>query len=110
MTIDIDETVGAVKAIFDVIPAEAEPETYFGTAHVYREDENVLASVYLGPFDHFDPCGCYHHILSQNGLTEECIEFWDSFDQAFEAAGMSLETGNNDPTDVYITKHLRDID
>lgn len=63
------------------------------------EDETF--SVYLGSFMSIDPCGRYHHILSENGITNKCELFWERLDDAASLAGGYIESGEGDPTDIF---------
>jgi hypothetical protein len=65
-------------------------------------------SNYLGSFMSLDPCGKYHHILSPNGATQECVDFWDTLNELAEEKGMWIEGGEGDPTDIYLCTAVKD--
>lgn len=64
-----------------------------------------VRSYYLGRYMYLDPCGRYHHIISPNGVTEQCEQFWADLEAALDKAGFVLEAGEGDPTDVYASQY-----
>lgn len=62
---------------------------------------NPIRSIYLGSFMSLDPCGRYHHAISPNGLTQKCLNFWESLDHAADKLNGWIESGEGDPTDIY---------
>ena len=68
------------------------------------EGEDLIYSVYLGSFMFLDPCGRYHHCISPNGLTNRCINYWESLDKAADRLSGWIESGEGDPTDIYFCK------
>ena len=69
------------------------------TAEVYDE---TYYSYYLGSFLSLDPCGKYHHILSENGITQKCERFWDNLESACSELDMWTESGEGDALDVFL--------
>lgn len=69
-------------------------------------DESKYQTVYLGSFMYLDPCGRYHHILSPNGITSKCERFWENLDSIAESMNMWIETGEGDPTDIFLCRNL----
>jgi hypothetical protein len=64
---------------------------------------------YLGTFFVLDPCGKYHHPLSCNSMSQECVDFWENLDTDLSSFGLSLEAGEGDPIDVLAAEY-RDVD
>ena len=58
-------------------------------------------STYIGSYMSLDPCGRYHHLLSPNGVTKNCKQYWESLDKVAELLGGWIEGGEGDPTDIY---------
>ena len=69
------------------------------TTEVYDE---TYHSYYLGSFLSLDPCGKYHHILSENGITKKCERFWDNLESAASELDMWTESGEGDGLDVFL--------
>ncbi len=67
------------------------------------EGNNVM-SIYLGSFMSLDPCGKYHHFISENGITQECEEYWENLDKAADNLGGWITSGEGDPTDIFFEK------
>lgn len=65
------------------------------------DDGNRCKSVYIGSFMGLDPCGRYHHIISPNGITKRCEQFWDSLEKVAGELGGCITCGEGDPTDIY---------
>ena len=65
------------------------------------DDEGGYYGYYIGSYMSLDPCGRYHHILSPNGVTKRCINYWDRLDEAAEEAGGWIQCGEGDPTDIF---------
>ena len=65
---------------------------------------NAIKSAYLGSYMSMDPCGRYHHCLSPNGATSKCERFWESMEAVADELGACIESGEGDPTDIYITQ------
>ena len=63
--------------------------------------EEPFYSVYIGSFLSLDPCGRYHHVLSPNGVTKNCMQFWESLDKVASQLGGWIESGEGDPLDQY---------
>jgi hypothetical protein len=63
---------------------------------------NDIQSVYISSFLTLDPCGRYHHAISPNGLTQRCINYWESLDKAAYKLGCWIESGEGDPTDIFL--------
>lgn len=74
-------------------------EFYFEEGEFYP-DEEVMGRYFIGTVFALDPCGRYHHFISPNGITEECIEFWEDLEEQLDVEGMSLVAGE-DPCDVF---------
>lgn len=92
------------------VPTDAQVDTEYGDAYVYEDmGGNVIASLYLGSYLHLDPCGRYHHMLSPNGATRRCEDFWDSLERQLDKRGLGMEGGEGDPADIYVTRWLRDV-
>ena len=65
------------------------------------EDETgAYRAVYLGSAMALDPCGRYHAPMVPNGITDECVEYWEILDEAAEELGGWIQAGE-DPTDVF---------
>ena len=62
-------------------------------------------TVYVGSFMSLDPCGKYHHVISPNGITDECERFWEELEAELDNRGLSLECGEGDPTDIFATEY-----
>lgn len=69
-------------------------------------NESKYQTIYLGSFMYLDPCGKYHHILSPNGIKVRCERFWENLDDIAENMGMWIESGEGDPTDIFLCKSL----
>jgi hypothetical protein len=67
-------------------------------------DGEKYLSAYIGSFMSLDPCGRYHHLLSPNGITSACAEFWETLDCIARNLGFWVEFGEGDPTDVFLCK------
>jgi hypothetical protein len=65
-------------------------------------------AVYLGSFMNLDPCGRYHHILSINGATKKCENFWNRLNECAEDLGGWIEGGEGDLTDIFFCMPLND--
>lgn len=77
--------------------------TYVKQAHEHDDCDKDECSEYLGSFMSLDPCGRYHHMLSPNSATSECVAYWDMLDEAAGKAGGYITGGEGDPTDIYFT-------
>ena len=76
---------------------------------VYDDGEgNILASLYLGSVFSLDPCGRYHHIFSPNHLSARCERYWENLERAADELGLSIDSGEGDPCDVFVVRWLRD--
>ena len=64
-------------------------------------DGRTFKSVYLGSFMKLDPCGRYHHMLSPNGITKRCEQFWESLEKVAEDLHGAISSGEGDQTDIY---------
>lgn len=71
----------------------------------YGADGQEVRSVYLGSYMALDPCGRYHHALSENGSTARCAAFWESLERQLERRGLSLGSGEGDPTDIFAEEY-----
>ena len=71
---------------------------------IVEGDEDNYNSNYLGSYMSLDPCGKYHHFLSPNGVTAKCNRFWENLEKAANDLNMWTESGEGDPTDVYLCK------
>ena len=76
----------------------------FTEVETYSEYDDNYLSLYLGSFMSLDPCGRYHHTLSPNGATKTCERYWENLESAAEELGMWIESGEGDPTDIYLCK------
>lgn len=65
------------------------------------EEGNAIKSIYLGSYMSLDPCGKYHHFLSENGATDECDTYWENLDKAASNLNGCIVSGEGDPTDIY---------
>lgn len=65
------------------------------------DDGNKYNSVYIGSFMSLDPCGKYHHMISPNGITKRCEQFWDSIEKVAGDLGGSIVAGEGNATDIY---------
>lgn len=65
-------------------------------------------TIHLGSFMSMDPCERYHHILSPNGATKTCENYWERLDEAAESLGGWIESGEGDPTDIYFCLPLEE--
>ena len=63
--------------------------------------EDAKRSIYIGSALSLDPCGKYHHVFSPNGVTSNCIRYWENLEKAAEELGGWLETGDGDPLDNF---------
>ncbi|MHA2220327.1 MAG: hypothetical protein ACXACY_30995 [Candidatus Hodarchaeales archaeon] len=70
------------------------------------DEGDTYKSVYIGSWMYLDPCGRYHHVISPNGLTQRCANFWESLDKAAERLNGWVECGEGDPTDIFFCKAL----
>jgi hypothetical protein len=74
-----------------------------------RYSEGWHMSQYVGSYLSLDPCGKYHHVISPNGVTTECIAFWDSINEIAENEFNGwLESGEGDPLDQYYCKGVNE--
>ncbi len=71
-------------------------------------DDDKYLSVYIGSFMSLDPCGRYHHILSPNGITSRCERFWDNMDECASELNCWIESGEGDPTDIFLCKSINE--
>lgn len=62
---------------------------------------NKYFSIYLGSFLSLDPCGRYHHILSLNGATKSCTNFWNRLENAASELNGWIESGKGGALDIY---------
>lgn len=60
---------------------------------------------YLGTFMSLDPCGKYHHVLSPNGITKRCENFWNNIEKACNKLGLWIEPGEGDFCDIFLCKN-----
>ena len=67
----------------------------------FMVDEPYM-SMFLGSYMYLDPCGRYHHFLSPNGFTRNCERFWENMESVAEELGMWIESGEGDPTDIFL--------
>lgn len=65
------------------------------------DEGRTFKSIYLGSFMMLDPCGKYHHMISPNGITERCSQFWESLEKVAEELHGTISSGEGDPTDIY---------
>ena len=65
-------------------------------------DGNHIKGAYLGTYMALDPCGRYHHALSPNGATDECLEYWETLEECADEIGAYITSGEGDPCDIYI--------
>lgn len=77
---------------------------------ISEEANSLFFSVYLGSYMSLDPCGRYHHILSPNGVTKNCAQFWDSLEKIADLLGGWIEGGEGDPTDIYFCMSVDSYD
>ena len=72
---------------------------------VYQPDfpvyDETYKGVYIGSYMSLDPCGCYHCVIVPNDPTDECQDYWEALDRAAESLGGWIESGEDDPTDIY---------
>jgi len=80
-------------------------EDFYIVEDIFDEDIQYK-SVYIGSWMFLDPCGRYHHIISPNGLTQRCVNFWESLDKAANRLNGWVESGEGDPTDIFFCKAL----
>ena len=73
---------------------------------VHVRDGNVETSVFLGSTYGLDPCGRYHHMLSPNGVTQRCEQFWESLERQLEKRGLWLD--GEDDMAIRAVRWLRD--
>ena len=66
-----------------------------------KSDEGYYNSYYIGSYLYLDPCGKYHHVISPNGVTQRCINYWKSLDKAANKLGGWIESSEGDPLDTY---------
>lgn len=64
------------------------------------DSDTEVRGVFVGTVFALDPCGRYHHMLSPNGVTRRCEQFWESLDRQLDKRGLSLECGP-DPCDYF---------
>ena len=86
---------------YKTIIEELLDEDIFYIMDNYFEDGQYLSS-YIGSFMSLDPCGRYHHVLSPNGISDECVDFWESLESTAESMDCWIESGEGDPTDIYL--------
>jgi len=81
---------------------EAELKKYIPDMEkVENMDGEKILSYYLGSYMSLDPCGKYHHMLSENGITDECETYWENLEKAAENVGGYITSGDGDPTDIF---------
>lgn len=68
---------------------------------VEGDGDETYRSIYLGSFLSLDPCGKYHHVLSPNGVTEDCEEYWENLEKAATELGGWIQSGEGDPLDTF---------
>ena len=75
-----------------------------------RGISNARTGVYTGNVKgtamYLDPCGKYHHVLSPNGITKKCTQFWESLYGIANDLNMWIEPGEGDLCDVFICKRI----
>lgn len=67
---------------------------------------NKLLCHYLGSYMALDPCGKYHHCLSPNGVSKKCERFWVNLENVADELSCWIETGDGDPTDIFLCKNI----
>jgi len=72
------------------------------------DEGRTFKSVYLGSFMSLDPCGRYHHILSPNGITGRCEQFWESIEKVAGELHGAISSGEGDHTDIYFEFDFKD--
>jgi hypothetical protein len=93
------------------VPEDAELDSHYLDAYVYVDPDNtdnVLASMYLGTTMGLDPCGRLHHMLSPNGVTDECVTFWEDLESELEERGLFLFGDEGDGCVYHVGRVLRD--
>ena len=100
--------VREARMLLTAVPENAEPPNQYGDVAVYQDDDgNVMASLYIGSFMAVDPCGRYHHLLSPNGISRPCVSFWGAVERWSDRLGISIESGDGDPTDIFAVRVIR---
>ncbi len=75
---------------------------------IYVNEEDVLGTVYLGSTFSLDPCGRHHDaVLSPNGVTDLCVQFWEELEASLERRNHWLHGSDGDGCDVYASRRLR---
>lgn len=69
---------------------------------IVENGDSTYNTVYLGSFLSLDPCGRYHHVLSNNGLTRKCENFWARLERATNEIGAWIESGEGNALDVFL--------
>jgi hypothetical protein len=103
-------TVAIIKPVSDYLKALPVEEPLSTQTNVYVENDMVYVSYYLGSAMSLDPCGKYHTMIASNNSAERCEAFWLSMNTQCEIRGLILESGVGDPTDVFITRPLREVE
>ena len=70
-------------------------------------DDGRYESMYLGSYMSLDPCGRYHHIISPHGATSKCARYWENLETCAEELGAWIESGEGDPTDIYLCRGVK---
>jgi len=79
---------------------KAELKTYLPQL---EDQGNGRLSAYLGSVLALDPCGKYHDLLSPNGPLSDCERYWQTLTSVACELGCTIETGENDSCDIYLT-------
>lgn len=56
--------------------------------------------VFIGTVFALDPCGRFHSMFTGEAPVK-CQQFWESLERQLEKRGLSLESGEGDPCDVF---------
>lgn len=58
-------------------------------------------SYFLGSYLSLDPCGRYHHVLSLNGVTKKCENYWQRLEKAADEVGGWISSGEGNALDIF---------
>jgi hypothetical protein len=72
----------------------------------WDDNDNKYLSQYIGSFMSLDPCGKYHNILSPNNATLRCERFWENLDSVASELNLWIESGEGDPTDIFLCRAI----